>query len=137
MSSFILPLDPGPITVVNDAYNSNPASASAALETVAAMPGRHIAALGMMHELGEGAGAAHRDLGAAARKLGFAAVVVVGEDPGIAEGAGTIAHSVGDVAEADRVLRGLLRSGDVVLIKASRAVGLEVLAERLLEVSPA
>ncbi len=137
VSPWRMEVHPGPVVVVNDAYNSNPASATAALETVAAMPGRHIAALGMMHELGSGAAEAHRELGAAARALGFAAVVVVGDDPGIAEGAGPIARRVGNVVEAESVLRGVLRDGDVVLVKASRAVGLEVLAERLQGVSPA
>jgi UDP-N-acetylmuramyl pentapeptide synthase len=124
---------PGRLTVVNDAYNANPASMASALETVAAMPGRHIAALGMMHELGPAAPAAHREVGAAVRALGFAAVVVVGEDPGIAEGAGSIAHRVVDRVEAERVLRRLVRDGDVLLVKASRAVGLERLAASLTE----
>jgi len=118
----------GRVTVVNDAYNANPVSMASALETVAAMPGRHVAALGMMHELGSSSAEAHRRVGALARRLGFAAVVVVGEDPGIAAGAGDAARPVTDRDEALEVLRALLEPGDVLLIKASRAVGLETLA---------
>jgi len=119
------------VTVVNDAYNANPVSMASALETVAAMPGRHVAALGMMHELGSSSVEAHRRVGALARELGFAVVVVVGEAPGLAEGAGGIARPVADRAEALEVLRSLLRPGDVLLVKASRAVGLEALAGEL------
>jgi len=121
------------VTVVNDAYNANPASMASALETVAAMPGRHLAVLGMMRELGAAEAAAHREVGEAARRLGFTAVVVVGDDPGIAEGAGPIAHRAAGRSEALEVLAGLIRDGDVVLVKASRAVGLEELARSLVE----
>ncbi|MCJ7725044.1 MAG: UDP-N-acetylmuramoyl-tripeptide--D-alanyl-D-alanine ligase, partial [Acidimicrobiia bacterium] len=114
-----------------DAYNANPDSMAAALGTVAAMPGRHVAVLGRMHELGDAEAPGHREVGERARALGFAAVVVVGEDPGIAGGAGPIARNVATIEEAESVLRGYLSDGDVVLIKASRAEGLEVLAERL------
>jgi UDP-N-acetylmuramoyl-tripeptide--D-alanyl-D-alanine ligase len=54
--------------------------------------------------------------------------VVVGDDPGIAEGAGAAAVPVGDAAAAAAVLAELVRPGDVVLVKASRAAGLEALA---------
>ncbi|MBU1227832.1 MAG: UDP-N-acetylmuramoyl-tripeptide--D-alanyl-D-alanine ligase [Actinobacteria bacterium] len=130
-SAWRMEIHPGRFTVVNDAYNANPDSTAAALATVAAMPGRHVAVLGKMHELGEGEAAGHREVGARARALGFAAVVVVGDAPGIAEGAGPIARVVADIDQAESVLRGYLAAGDVVLVKASRAVGLEVLAARL------
>jgi UDP-N-acetylmuramoyl-tripeptide--D-alanyl-D-alanine ligase len=122
----------GPITVVNDAYNANPDSTVAALRTVAGMPGRHIAVLGKMHELGEWEADGHREVGRTAAELGYAAVVVVGTDPGIGAGAGPVAQSVGNVTEAIEALDSLLQEGDVVLVKASRAVGLERLAERLI-----
>jgi UDP-N-acetylmuramoyl-tripeptide--D-alanyl-D-alanine ligase len=130
-SRWRMEVHPGPITVVNDAYNANPASMASALETVAAMGGRPVAVLGMMRELGAAAPEAHHEVGAAARRLGYAAVVIVGEDPGIAAGAGPIGRPVADRAQAGAVLRGLLRDGDVVLVKASRAVGLETLADEL------
>ena len=123
----------GSVTVVNDAYNANPDSMEAALRTVAAMPGRHVACVGLMAELGTVASEEHARLGALARELGFAAVVVVGEEPGLAEAAGPIARRVEDGEEALAVLRTFLRDGDVVLVKASHAVGLETLAVRLVE----
>lgn len=121
----------GSVTLVNDAYNANPDSMSAALRTVAEMPGRHLAVLGMMHELGTDEGRLHREVGEMAARLGFSKVVVVGEDPGIAEGAGTIAVPVPDAAAAVARVGEMARPGDVVLVKASRASGLEVIAEGL------
>lgn len=117
-------------TVVNDAYNANPDSMAAALTTVAAMPGRHIAVLGKMHELGVFEAEAHREAGALAASLGFE-VIAVGDDPGIAEGAGKVAVSVPDVPTAVERVRASLRTGDIVLIKASRAAGLEEVANGL------
>ncbi len=118
----------GTVTVVNDAYNANPASMEAALETVAALPGRHLAVLGMMHELGPAAPALHEAVGRFAADLGFV-VIVVGDDPGIARGAGgSLAAAVADAGAAAATVRSLLHPGDVVLIKASRATGLESLA---------
>jgi UDP-N-acetylmuramoyl-tripeptide--D-alanyl-D-alanine ligase len=127
----------GPITVVNDSYNANPDSVVAALETVAELPGRHVAVLGRMAELGPVAEQEHLRVGGLVERLGYAAVIVVGDDPGIARGAGRIARPVETFEEAESVLRGFLREGDVVLVKASRAVGLESLAQRLIEVNVA
>jgi UDP-N-acetylmuramoyl-tripeptide--D-alanyl-D-alanine ligase len=123
----------GSVTVVNDAYNANPDSMEAALRTVASMPGRHIAVLGLMAELGSVAVEEHARMGRLVRELGFAAVVVIGDEPGLAEAAGPIARRVEDTEEARRVLHNFLRDGDVVLVKASHAVGLETLAAELVE----
>lgn len=130
-SAWRMEITPGRYTVVNDAYNANPASMAAALHTVAAMPGRHVAVLGLMAELGETAPTAHRTIGRLARQLGFATLVIVGEDPGIAEGAGDIARPVPDAAAAEALVAELLTDDDVVLVKASRSVGLEALASEL------
>ena len=130
-SAWRMEIHSGPITIVNDAYNSNPDSAVAALETVAAMPGRHVAVLGRMHELGSAEAELHREIGRRARDLGFAVVLVVGDAVGIAEGAGPVARRVADIHDAEMVLRGYLSDGDIVLVKASRVEGLEELAERL------
>ncbi len=121
----------GTRTIVNDAYNANPDSMEAALRTVASMPGRHVAVVGLMAELGSVAEEEHRRIGALARHLGFAAVIVVGDEPGLAEAAGPVARRVSDVEEAEAVLSGYLRDGDVVLVKASHALGLEALALKL------
>lgn len=121
----------GSITIVNDAYNANPDSMEAAMRTVAAMPGRHVAVVGLMAELGPSAQPEHERIGSLARDLGFAVVVVVGDEPGLAKAAGAAARSVADADEAALMLSDLLRDGDVVLVKASHAVGLEALADRL------
>jgi UDP-N-acetylmuramoyl-tripeptide--D-alanyl-D-alanine ligase len=120
----------GRATVVNDAYNANPDSMTAALETVGAMPGRHIAVLGKMFELGQYEAAAHREVGAHAAALGFE-VIVVGDDPGLAAGAGDAATVVPDAADAVDLVRGMIAPGDVLLVKASRAAGLETIAATL------
>lgn len=130
-SAWRMEVTPGDPTVVNDAYNANPASMAAALQATIAIPGRPVAILGLMAELGGAAREAHKAVGAQARELGYAAVIVVGEDPGIAEGAGDIAHPVATVEEARHKITELVETGDVVLVKASRAVGLEALAKEL------
>lgn len=125
------PVPGGQVVVVNDAYNANPASMESAFVTVAAMPGRHLAVLGMMHELGAESPRLHEEAGRRAADMGFE-VIVVGEDPGIARGAGSaVVAVVADPGEAAAVVSSRLRPGDVVLVKASRATGLERLAERI------
>lgn len=123
----------GRFTVVNDAYNANPDSVEAAMRTVAAMPGRHIAVLGTMAELGPVEQEEHERIGRLAADLGFANVITVGDEPGIAAAAGPIGRNVVDPDTAFTVVSGLVDDGDVVLVKASRAVGLERLALRLAE----
>jgi len=122
------------VTVVNDAYNANPESMTAALEAVAELPaGRRIAVLGEMLELGESSAAAHRDVGRLASALGFDRVVAVGEGAApIAEGAGDVGESAPDVDVAVSTLSAWLAPSDVVLVKASRGCRLERVAEALL-----
>ncbi len=130
------------VTVVNDAYNANPESMRAALAALAGLAGeRRIAVLGGMAELGPDAGAEHERLGRDAVAAGADVVVAVGPDAvGIAQGASAAGHRAGEesVQVADRdaaraLLRELLRPGDVVLVKASRSYGLEILAADLLD----
>jgi UDP-N-acetylmuramoyl-tripeptide--D-alanyl-D-alanine ligase len=105
---------------------------TAAFETVAAMGGgARIAVLGKMHELGAGEAEAHREVGRLAAAAGFDPVVVVGEDPGIGAGAGRVAIAVPDTAGAVAAVRDVLEPGAVVLVKASRAEGLERVAAAL------
>jgi UDP-N-acetylmuramoyl-tripeptide--D-alanyl-D-alanine ligase len=136
---------PDGITVVNDAYNANPESMRAALKALVAMAGgrRTWAVLGEMRELGEASGAEHDALGRLAVRLDVNRLVAVGEAAraihlGAAhEGSwGDEAAWVPDVGAALDLLRSELRPGDVVLVKASRAAGLERLAAALLEVTP-
>jgi UDP-N-acetylmuramoyl-tripeptide--D-alanyl-D-alanine ligase len=131
------------VTVVNDAYNANPDSAAAALRAltaIAAPDGRRTwAVLGEMLELGERAAAEHAELGRLAAQLGVVRLVAVG--PGaapVAAGAAEVDHWTGqanslpDVATATSAVFRQVRAGDVVLVKGSRAVGLERLAAALL-----
>jgi UDP-N-acetylmuramoyl-tripeptide--D-alanyl-D-alanine ligase len=130
------------LVVLNDAYNANPASMEAALRSFArmAVPGRRWAVLGQMGELGDSGAAAHLEVGRLVAALGLDGLVVVGEDAaGIHEGAGEqggwtagALHLVEDRAAALDVLRDLLDDTDAVLVKASRAIGLELLAEALI-----
>jgi UDP-N-acetylmuramoyl-tripeptide--D-alanyl-D-alanine ligase len=129
------------VTVVNDAYNANPESMRAALAALTGLAGeRRIAVLGAMAELGSGAATEHERLGRDAVAAGVDLVVAVGPDAvGIAEGATAAGHRAGegsvhvpDRAAARALLARLLRPGDVVLVKASRSYGLELLAADLL-----
>ncbi len=123
----------GRYTVVNDAYNANPTSMEAALRTVAAMPGRSYAILGEMAELGSITMEEHKRIGVLAADLGFESVITVGSDHGLAIAAG--GQNLGDASEAFELVAQQLRDGDVVLVKGSRSVGLEAIAERLAEVA--
>jgi UDP-N-acetylmuramoyl-tripeptide--D-alanyl-D-alanine ligase len=125
------------VTVINDAYNANPDSMRAALKTLAAAgEGRGTwAVLGEMAELGDAAFAAHDEVGRLCVRLDVSRLVVVGPNAkGIHSGAslegswGDEATYVDDTDAAVRLLRAELRPGDVVLVKASRAAGLERVA---------
>jgi UDP-N-acetylmuramoyl-tripeptide--D-alanyl-D-alanine ligase len=128
-------VDVGGRTVVNDAWNANPTSTAATLRAVRELAGDRAtwAVLGRMAELGATAPSEHRRIGRLAAALGYAGVVVVmGEHAElIAAGAGTIARTVGSVAEAADAVRRVIPRGAVVAVKASRAVGLERLVEQL------
>jgi UDP-N-acetylmuramoyl-tripeptide--D-alanyl-D-alanine ligase len=134
-SDWRMDVHPGTFTVVNDAYNANPQSVASALETVAAMPGRSIAVLGPMAELGPVCESEHMRMGELARDLGFDTLVVVGPDHGYVLGAQGISVHATDIEEAHDTLTAILRPGDTVLIKASRSAGLERLATDLVEVA--
>jgi UDP-N-acetylmuramoyl-tripeptide--D-alanyl-D-alanine ligase len=131
-------VDVGGRTVVNDAWNANPTSTAATLRAVRELAGDRAtwAVLGQMAELGAAAPSEHRRIGRLAAALGYAGVVVVtGEHAElIAAGAGTIARTVGSVAEAADAVRRVIPRGAVVAVKASRAVGLERLVEQLEDV---
>lgn len=136
------------VTIVNDAYNANPESMRAALRALAAMGeaasargGRTWAVLGPMAELGEEALAEHDAVGRLAVRLNVSKLVAVGgrEAAWLRMGAynegswGEESVHVSDTQAAVDLLRSELRPGDVVLVKASRSVGLERVAQQLLE----
>lgn len=124
-----------PIFVLDDCYNSNPASARAAIEAAVALaaPGdRLILVLGDMLELGATTRAAHRELGQDVARLAPGALVVaVGNAARLtgetARDLGVVVELIADAEQASRLLIGLLRDGRpaTILVKASRGIGLE------------
>ena len=133
---------PGGFTVVNDAYNANPESMRAALKALAAMAGgrRTWAVLGEMRELGDASLEEHDAIGRLAVRLDISRLVCVGPGTRVmhlaasSEGSwGEESVHVADVDAAIALLREQVRAGDVVLVKASRSIGLERVAAALLE----
>jgi UDP-N-acetylmuramoyl-tripeptide--D-alanyl-D-alanine ligase len=127
----------GRITILNDAYNANPTSMRAALETLRDMNhvGRKIAILGDMRELGGTADFYHREIGKFLRTCGFDATWCVGSKATlIADAArGTCdTRLYADAAECADEAKSLLRDGDLVLLKASHSIGLEAVANAIL-----
>jgi UDP-N-acetylmuramoyl-tripeptide--D-alanyl-D-alanine ligase len=129
---------PGGGVVVNDAYNANPTSMRAALVDLAerAQGRRQVAILGEMAELGDESEAYHAEVAALLRELGVDLVVAVGED---ARGylrdveSGVVVAGAGAFDE----IAPLLRPGDAILVKGSRAVGLEGIAAQIEKLSRA
>jgi UDP-N-acetylmuramoyl-tripeptide--D-alanyl-D-alanine ligase len=132
---------PDGVMILNDVYNANPTSMAAALHALAALPvtGRRIAVLGEMRELGAHAVDAHTAVGELAGRLRVDVVVGVGEGgAAITAAAGAVPTRL-DVADAAAALTAvvtLVQPGDGVLLKASRAVGLELVAGGLLGYEP-
>lgn len=125
--------------VINDAYNANPASVRAGLEALVACrcDGRTVAVLGEMAELGVASEREHRSIGEFVAALGVDVLIGVGEageilvrgarDGGMEQARAFVARSPDDAVRACSDLG----PGDVVLVKASRSVGLESVAHRL------
>jgi UDP-N-acetylmuramoyl-tripeptide--D-alanyl-D-alanine ligase len=122
----------GGILLLNDCYNANPISMRAALEHLATEPapggGRHVGILGGMAELGPDGPDFHEQVAELARGLGISPLIGVGD----------LARDyapdewVETPGEAAHLAAGLLHDGDVALIKGSRSVGLELVADTLL-----
>ncbi len=129
----------GEVTIIDDAYNASPASMLAALELLSGLPGRRLAVLGEMLELGAAAESGHRDVGRAAAAVCDRLCVVGSGAAGIAAGAADAGLPVdriivaADRDEALDRLAAVVRPGDVVLVKASRGVALEIVVEGLVE----
>jgi UDP-N-acetylmuramoyl-tripeptide--D-alanyl-D-alanine ligase len=134
-----LPLAGGGL-LINDAYNANPDSMRAALAHLAAVAGerRRVAVLGEMAELGPDGPGFHEEVGAEAERHGVAALVAVGDlARGYLEGGSRIPATewAPDAESAVAVVERIIQPGDCVLVKASRSVGLERVAEALAAVS--
>jgi UDP-N-acetylmuramoyl-tripeptide--D-alanyl-D-alanine ligase len=128
----------GGIRVLDDAYNANADSMLAALQTLADLPcsGKRVAVLGDMAELGEHTASAHEEVGWRAGELKIDRVIAVGQfarhTADAASRAGVGETSVFDnVVKAAAELPGIVEAGDLVLLKASRATGLERVGDAL------
>ena len=128
---------PDGVTIINDAYNANPEGMAAALDTLAAVARgrRAFAVLGPMNELGDESRQWHEQVGGLAARAGVAGLIVVGEDAAAMLSGAKAERSwhgelvgVPDAGSALAALGNLLGPGDVVLVKASRAAGLEHVA---------
>jgi UDP-N-acetylmuramoyl-tripeptide--D-alanyl-D-alanine ligase len=121
------------VVVINDCYNANPMSMRAALDDLAASAsGRRVAVLGDMLELGPEERRFHEEIGAHARATGVDLLVTVGPLAAAMAGEfGGETRAVDTAAEAAALVASLVRPNDTVLVKASRGVGLEVVAEGL------
>jgi UDP-N-acetylmuramoyl-tripeptide--D-alanyl-D-alanine ligase len=125
---------PGEGILINDCYNANPLSMAAALEHLVDRAGEHrkVAVLGDMAELGPGAAAYHREIGAAASRAGVDVLLAVGPlAKSYLEGARGVPSTrwAPTVDQGLAALRQLLQPGDFVLVKGSRSMGLEAIGE--------
>jgi UDP-N-acetylmuramoyl-tripeptide--D-alanyl-D-alanine ligase len=130
------------VTVINDSYNANPDSMRAALTTLAELgrAGRHTwAVLGDMLELGETAADEHAAIGRFAAQTGVEHLVAIGQfavdvtSGAVAAGLPSArAVSVTDKTDAVAAVTSDLEPGDVVLVKASRGLALDTVAEEIL-----
>jgi UDP-N-acetylmuramoyl-tripeptide--D-alanyl-D-alanine ligase len=126
---------PGGVTLLDDTYNASPAATLGALELLAETPGRRLALLGDMLELGELAAREHARVGRRAAELVDVLFTVGALASGIAQaarqsGLREVRHCA-DKADAAQALRTALRAGDVLLVKGSRALALETVVAEL------
>lgn len=124
--------DAGGVKVLDDSYNANADSVRAALQLLSELPcaGRRLAVLGDMEELGTHSAAAHAEAGRLAAEWGVSQLLAVGRMAGVMAAAAreaglTRVLEFAEVEAAAPALKALARSGDVVLLKASRATRIE------------
>jgi UDP-N-acetylmuramoyl-tripeptide--D-alanyl-D-alanine ligase len=128
---------PTGVTLIDDCYNANPVSMRAALDELAATGDRlgsrrRVAVLGDMLELGPTERAFHIEIGEYARRRELDLLIAVGRlGTAIAEGFGGEVRYAGDAAEAAELVPAVTKPGDVVLVKASRGIGLELVCRAL------
>ncbi len=130
---------PDGVTLIDDCYNANPMSMRAALDELSAVAGRgergrRVAILGDMLELGEDERAYHVEIGEHADRVGVDVLITVGSlAQAMADGFEGESYPVRDADEAGSLALELIQAGDVVLVKASRGVGLELVCRALAE----
>ena len=120
----------GFVTLIDDSYNANPDSVKCGIDSLLQLPGRHVAILGDMLEMGENGPALHLEVGRYAREKGVDLLLAAGPlGAGFAEGAGEIARHFESREALIAALPELLRAGDAVLVKASLRMGFAEVAE--------
>jgi len=133
---------PEGITIINDTYNANPVSMKKALETFSLLQGssRGIIILGDMLELGSHATALHRDLGHEVAKTGVRLLLIMGKfssdvrDGALSGGLPSPSIYIGkNHQDLIDFLRGVLKPGDLVLVKGSRGMAMEKVIEGLIK----
>lgn len=123
----------GGAVLFDDSYNASPLAMARVLELLAETPGRRVAVLGEMLELGATAAALHREIGEAAGAAADIVIAVGGEAAAeLARAAGPSACHVADAATALNRVSALLRPGDTVLVKGSRGIALDGVVDGLL-----
>lgn len=124
--------DNGFITVIDDCYNANPDSLSLGIESLSEFSSRKVCILADMLEQGENSAMFHCDCGRLAKNKGIDLVLACGEMCRyLCDGAGDIAHWYASPEEMKNALPGLLKQGDVILVKASHGMHLETISEFL------
>lgn len=131
-----VPVGDGSVLVIDESYNANPSSMRATLKVLAAEPGRKIAVLGEMRELGVHSDALHAELADPITQAGVSRAILVGEAmaplAAALEGRLDFVH-VADAAAAKAELDSMLAAGDAVLIKGSNGVRLATIVAALAE----
>ncbi len=131
----------GGVTIINDAYNSNPETATNAVREFAQMKGRKVAIIGDMKELGPASARFHQELGAAISETSIDLVIAVGPECAhlVARCGRPVAHFASIDAAREYVMESI-GEGDVVLLKGSRVMGLEksvkFIAEKMTQTRP-
>ncbi|MCD8087575.1 MAG: UDP-N-acetylmuramoyl-tripeptide--D-alanyl-D-alanine ligase [Oscillospiraceae bacterium] len=127
-------IDTGYVIILDDCYNANPTSVQSAIDSLTALPGRKVAILGDMRELGENSSALHRQVGAYATQKGVQVIACGPLAKDIVAGAGEGTAWYAETPSLLEALPGLLQKGDAVLVKASHVMGFEAVvaaAEKL------
>ena len=124
----------GGAALIDDSYNANPDSVRAAIDVLAALPGKKILVLGDMGEVGEAAAQIHDEIGGYAKSMGLDRLLALGEHGATAArnfgGGGSHFNTVGALLE---VLRPLLDGQTTVLVKGSRFMKMERVTEAIVE----
>ena len=122
----------GSLTLIDDSYNANPDACRSAIDSLLMLPGRHVCIFGDMLELGEGEREMHRALGAYAAERGVELLLCCGPLAEEISRAGRGKYYV-NIKELIEALPGLIQRGDAVLVKASRGMHFEAVAEAVKE----